>query len=393
MPRTRIPVPWMVCGLGLLWMLLIACVSAQQSSPATPVRATEAIASGASAQEWNRIVEAAKAEGEVIVWTQVGEDRRRFYKDAFEKAYPGIRVNLFQAPQSAERDARFLQEWQAGVAKVDVMIAGSAGVNARIKPVGGLQPLRPLLRPDILDPAVWRLGILWVDKEQQYMLMSDTSVYPPVTVNHSIAENEIQSWEDLLHPRYKGKIVQTDPRSSGPGFAAGLFMYYNPDLGPEFMRELYNKGVVFSPDERQNAEWIDSGRMLIGISARPQEVEALRKIGGTLRIVPVLKVKGRPEAFFQGSDGILFVPNLDPLPHPNAARVYVNWFYSRDGQQAMADILQLPSNRVDVDLSNVPQYTIPQRGVEYTNMNEERFTSTESVQQMRDYVDRIYVAP
>jgi iron(III) transport system substrate-binding protein len=393
MCRYRVYTAWIVCGLSLQWMLLSACIAAQQSPPVTPAGTPAISANSVADEEWNKVVEAAKAEGEVIVWTQVGEDRRRFYKDAFERAYPGIRVNLFQAPQSAERDARFLQEWRAGVAKVDVMISGSAGVNARIKPEGGLQPLRPLLRPEILDPAVWRLGILWVDKEQQYMLMSDTSVYPPVTVNHTIAESELQSWEDLLNPRYKGRIVQTDPRSSGPGFAAGLFMYYHPDLGPEFVRELYNKGVIFSPDERQNAEWIDSGRMLIGISARPQEVEALRKIGGTLRIVPVLKIKGRPEAFFQGSDGILFVPNLDPLPHPNAARVYVNWFYSREGQQAMADILQLPSNRVDVDLSNVPQYTIPQHGVEYTNMNEERFTSTESVQQMRDYVNRVYVAP
>jgi ABC-type Fe3+ transport system substrate-binding protein len=273
------------------------------------------------------------------------------------------------------------------------MISGSAGVNARVKPRGALQPLKPLLRAEILDPKIWREGILWVDKEQVYMLQSDTQVYPPLALNKSIAEGEITKWEDLLNEKYRGKIVQTDPRSSGPGFANGLFLHYHPGLGPEFTKELYNKRIVFSPDERQNAEWIDSGRMLIGIHAKPQEVEALQQVGGSIRFSPHLEIKGKPSATYSGSDGILFVPNLNPLPHPNAARLYANWFYSKEGQQALADIVKTPSNRLDVDLKNVPARTIPQQGVEYTNMNEDRFTSAESVQGMRDYVNKVYVAP
>ena len=342
--------------------------------------------------EWSRIVEAARQEGEVIVWGQAGEERRRFWKDAFERAYPGIRVNLFQASSSSERDSRFLMEYEAGVARVDVLVAGSASANARVKPIGALQSVRPLLRPEVLDPKNWRDGkLIWVDSEQEYFLLSDTIAAPAVAVHRSIAEGEIQSWDDLLNPKYRGKIVMLDPRGSGRGFAAATFLYYYPGLGPEFTKEFYRNGIVFSSDERQNAEWVDSGRMLIYVYPNEREIESLRSVGGTLRVIPVLKVKGMPAGSVLGSDGILFIPNINPLPHPNAARVYVNWFYSREGQQAMADIMRIPSNRVDVDVKNVPSYTVPQPGVDYMVLN--HYSDTEVVRELRDDVSRWHIPP
>ncbi|HZU08102.1 MAG TPA: extracellular solute-binding protein [Chloroflexota bacterium] len=342
--------------------------------------------------EWSRIVEAARQEGEVIVWGQAGEERRQFWKDAFERAYPGIRVNLFQASSSSERDSRFLMEYEAGVARVDVLVAGSASANARVKPIGALQSVRPLLRPEVLDPKNWRDGkLIWVDSEQEYFLLSDTIAAPAVAVHRSIAEGEIQSWDDLLNPKYRGKIVMLDPRGSGRGFAAATFLYYYPGLGPEFTKEFYRNGIVFSSDERQNAEWVDSGRMLIYVYPNEREIESLRSVGGTLRVIPVLKVKGMPAGSVLGSDGILFIPNINPLPHPNAARVYVNWFYSREGQQAMADIMRIPSNRVDVDVKNVPSYTVPQPGVDYMILN--HYSDTEVVRELRDDVSRWHIPP
>ena len=73
--------------------------------------------------------------------------------------------------------------------------------------------------------------------------------------------------------------------------------------------------------------------------------------------------------------------------------MYATWFYSREGQQAMVDILAIPSNRADVDLSKLPPYTIPQAGVDYINLNDETYTGTERVQAMRDDVNKWYKPP
>ncbi|HEY7065013.1 MAG TPA: extracellular solute-binding protein [Chloroflexota bacterium] len=403
---------WIFSGLATAAWLLAACAPgatppaagpsgaapkpAAPRSPASAPPAAAAPSSGlpAASPDWDKVVEEARKEGEVIIWGESGSAGREFEKDAFEKAYPGIRVNLFQAPLSSDRDSRYLQEMQAGIARVDVMISGSAGVNARVKPAGGLQSLRPFLRDDVLAAGNWRDGkLLWVDKEQQYMLMSDPVVYPPVTINDAVAQNDLQRWEDLLDPKWQGKIVMMDPRGSGPGFAAGLMMYYNPNLGPAFAEKFFGNGIVFSADQRQNLEWTDSGRTLVNVFARPKEIEDLNGVGGTVHPRQSLTASGKASASFNGSSGILFIPNLDPLPHPNAAKVYVNWFYSRAGQQAMVDVLQVTSNRVDVDMSKLPPYIIPQPGVEYMNMNDETYTATEKVQAMRDDVNKWYRAP
>ncbi len=381
--------------------LLAGCggATAPSSSPASRAPAVSPAGASAStaplkvtADNWQQIVDAANKEGNVTVWGENGGPGRQFEKDAFEKAYPNIKVDLFQANNSAERDQRFMQEYKAGVAKVDVLISGSAGANATVKPQGMLQDIHPYLRPDILDPKSWRNGkVLWVDKEQRFMLQSDT-VVNAVIVNKSVDVNELQNYEDLLNPKWKGKMIIIDGRESGGGFSEALFFYYS--LGKDFFDKFYGSGgVVFSSDERKNLEWTDQGRMLIDINARTSVIEPLQKTGGTFKWLPPMKHTNKPLDKFSGSSGIMFLPNLNPLPHPNAAAVYANWFYSKAGQQSMIDILGEPSNRADIDQSKLPEYAVPKPGIEYINMNDEMFTDGARVKAMRDELSRVYVAP
>src|SRR5262249_50536503 len=182
-------------------------------------------------------------------------------------------------------------------------------------------------------------------------------------------------------------------RGPGSDFAAGVLMYNSPDLGPSYVEKFFQNGIVFSPDQRQNVEWTDSGRAMINVFARPKEVDDLNSVGGKVRPIQSLTANGKPTASYSGSSGILFVANVNPLPHPNATKVYVNWFYSREGQQAMIDILSIPSNRADIDMGKLPPYTIPQPGVQYMNLNDEMYTATEKVQAMRDDVNKWYKPP
>jgi iron(III) transport system substrate-binding protein len=374
----------------LLWGL-VACAPGAAPSPAPAKPGAAAPAAPAASSEWDRIVAAAQQEGEVIVWSAVGATIRQHEKDAFEKAYPGIKVTLFQAPGGSERDSRFLQEFQAGVAKVDVMVTGSGGANARLKPAGSLQDLRPfLILPEVTDVKSWRDGKLsWVDREEQYILQSDMRITPNLLLNEAVDPSEVQNWEDLLNPKWRSKIVMTDPRKAGDGLAMALAMYYSPELGPEFVRRIFSEmDVTFSQDQRQNAEWVASGRFLINLRPDNREVSSLLGVGAKLSIVSTLKARGKAIDSSGGSDGILFLPNLNPLPHPNATKVYVNWFYSRAGQQALIDYAERASRRLDVDNSKLPEYARPRPDVEYLNLN--LFTEPEQVETMRDAVTSAY---
>jgi ABC-type Fe3+ transport system substrate-binding protein len=380
--------------LGIIAALLLlagACAQpARAPAPAAPSGAPAAAAgaSGASS-EWDRLVEAAKQEGEVIVWGSAGSAARRHEKEAFEQAYPGIKVTLFQAPSNSERDSRFLQEYQAGVAKVDVLVSGGAGINGRMKPASMVQDARPfLILPEVTNLANWRDGRLdWVDEEKRYIPQADMDIQTNLAVNESVNPAELQNWEDLLNPKWRGKIVMLDPRKSGNGLAIGLFMYYTPELGPEFVQRLFSEmDVTFSPDERQNVEWVISGRMLIALRPANQELSQAQAVGAKLTVIPALRAKGKAVSALGGSPGIFAIPNLEPLPHPNATKVYVNWLYSRAGQQAMVDHELRASRRLDVDHGKLPAYAQPQPDVEYLNLL--HYTGTDVVQRMRDDVSR-----
>lgn len=341
----------------------------------------------ALAGDWNKVVEAARKEGEVIVWGTGGDLRFAFWKGAFESAYPGITVKLFAPSTLSERDSRYIREHEAGIAKVDILVGGTGGMMGRLKPAGLLQPLRPLMRQEILNPNNWLGEPTWTDKDKKWSLVSDITPAAAAAVNASVKDDEFQSWTSLLSPKFDGKIVMSDPRQAGPGFALALFMFFNKDLGPDFVSQLFARGrVQISLDERQMAEWVDAGRMLVTLYPRQREVDQLRALGGTLRLVPALKAGGVPQSIVVGSDGAIGVPDLDPLPHPNAARVYIDWLYSKAGQQAMVDVLGIASTRSDVDMSKLSPSVRPIAGVHYTSVNDETLQAPESAKAMRDVV-------
>lgn len=341
----------------------------------------------APSEDWNTILQAAKKEAEVIVWATGGDLRRAFWKDAFEKANPGIAVKLFAPATLSERDSRFIKEFEAGIAKVDIFVGGTGGMMGRLKPAGMLQPLRPLMRPETLDPKNWNGEQTWTDIDKKWSLVSDITPAAAAAVNASVKDEELQTWGDLLSSKFDGKIIMSDPRQAGPGFALGLYMFYNPDMGPDFVARLFAKGrVQVSLDERQMVEWVDSGRMLVTLYPRQREVDQLRELGGKLRLAPALKAGGVPQSIVVGSDGAIGVPNINPLPNPNAARVYIDWLYSRQGQQAMVDILGIASTRADVDMSKLSPSVRPTPGVKYTSANDERLQMPERAKAMRDVV-------
>jgi iron(III) transport system substrate-binding protein len=341
----------------------------------------------AQAEDWSKVVEAARKEGEVHVWGAAGDLLRKFWKEAFEKDNPGITVRLFQANTNNERDSRVLRELQSGLLKADVLIGGTGGLVGRLKPAKALRPLKPFMRADVMDPKNWLPGApQWIDDEKEFLLIGDMPATTPGIAAASVA-NDIKAWEDLLDPKYDRKIIALDPRQAGLSFAFGLFMLQTPELGASYLSRLYKGGrVTFTVDQRQITEWVDSGRMLIGMGAREAEISGILSVSKNVRPLPALNVDGKPMTLAVGNDTGIGIPNLDPLPNPNAARVFVNWLFSKQGQQALVDVNEQFSMRTDVNQSKLPDRLKQQPGVIYKNVNTE--AAGRLAGQMRDLVTK-----
>ena len=159
----------------------------------------------------------------------------------------------------------------------------------------------------------------------------------------------------LFNPRWQGKNVSQDPLSTGLG-ATMIFFYYRPELGPKIIKRLFGTmNITYGKDRRQITDWLVQGKFAICLGCRD---------------APRAKTQGLPvDEFDTGGwkegESLSTGGGVDELDqrrtlHPNASKVFINWFLSRKGQIALQKHLdlygELPPNsrRIDIPKEDLP---------------------------------------
>ncbi len=169
---------------------------------------------------------------------------------------------------------------------------------------------------------------------------------------------EIKSYKDLLNPRYKGKMVIDDPRNAGPGQATFTFFYLHPELGPDFIKALARQELAVFRDYRQELDGIAKGKFLILIGTSDIIAEERMKQGLPIAILDPRQLAEKSDV----SPGSGAVGALNRPRHPNAARAYLNWLLSKEGQALFSRTLGYISARLDVPTDHSP-WRVPIPGV------------------------------
>jgi len=201
-------------------------------------------------------------------------------------------------------------------------------------------------------------------------------------VDLAIKLGELDSWWDLLDPKYRGKLVMTDPDSAG-NIGNWRFIYYSPDLGPKFITRLLTETqVTFGANEHQMMDWVGSGKYFLHVLAKLENTENARKQG-----LPVRQIFSDKEGdtISTGSGHIVTFKNA---PHPNATKVYLNWFLSRDGQLAWQKLTGRNSFRTDIpkDMIRYKDEQVPKEGGKYLLSSLPQY---EDVKPLRQLVDDV----
>lgn len=309
------------------------------------------------AKEWSSIIQAAKKEGSVVIYSTASGDTMRALAQPFQKNY-GISVDLI-AGRGGEIGAKLIREQRAGLFLADVYIGGGSTVVTQIKPAGLLKPLdSELILPDVINGKFWwNNDFVWVDKEHTTMAFSLFAI-PTITVNDTIVKKgEIKSNRDLLDPKWKGKMVMNDPTIAGIGGKwFSIVGRYIMDL--DFMKGMAKQEPAILRDQRLQVEWVVKGRYPIAIAAGTDSVTEFRKAGAPISYV--LPVEGT--WLGNGSGGLSLIAKP---PHPNAARVFANWLLTREAQSIYSKDYGVPSARLDVPTDGIDPVTIPVPGVKY----------------------------
>ena len=302
--------------------------------------------------EWDKTLAAAKKEGQVAVYISGYEE----ILPEFQKEYPEIKVVPITG-RGSQLGQRLLAERRAEKYLADVVNAGGVTTYQQLFPNKVFDPLKPaLLLPEITDTSKWYQGKHhYSDPENQYIFnYVGTATYGSISYNTKLVNaKEIKSYWDLLAPRWKGKIISRDVRVAGTGSGNARLFYYLPEVGPSYIKKLYGEmDVTLFRDYRQGSDWLATGKAAICFFCEAD----------------VSKAQGLPvDTFGPGvfKEGAGLVTQFGTLglvnraPHPNAAKIFINWLLSRKGQMTLQKIMLPTENPVDSLRIDIPKDDVP----------------------------------
>jgi iron(III) transport system substrate-binding protein len=332
--------PMLVVGsLTVLFLQTPAVRSAEPKKPAWQI-------------EWEKTLEGAKKEGQVAVYISGYEA----VLPEFEKEYPDIKLIAVTA-RGSQLGQRLVAERRGEKYLADVVSAGGVTTLQQLHLAKVLDPIKPaLILPEVTDQSKWYLKKhQYSDAEGRYIFnYVGSATYGAVNYNINLVDlKDFKSYWDLLSPKWKGKIISRDIRTPGPGSGNARLFYYHPDIGPSFIKKLYSEmDVTMFRDYRQGPDWLAVGKYAICFFC---DVDLLKQQG-----LPVDTFG--PKVFKEGGAlvqqfGTLTLVNR--APHPNAARVFINWLLSRKGQIALQKATLTGESPADSLRTDIPKDAVP----------------------------------
>ncbi len=332
-------------------------------------------------EEWERTVAAAEKEGRVVLYVGSGPLTKHEPTERFQKAYPKIRVTTVRG-RGYQIGPRIFAERRADRYIADLVVTGKNTAFVTLYAGNILDPIKPtLILPEVVDQSKWWQGKhKYADRAGKHIFVFlGNAGGANIAYNTNLVDGKtLKSYRDLINPKWKGKIVAYDPRVSGMG-TTSIFFYYHPALGPDFMRRLYGEmDLTIVRNYRQATDWLGQNKFSLCIPCTNVD----RAIQQGLPIALALGLKeGR---VMSSKGGTLSLVNR--APHPNAAKVFINWLLSREGQIQMqkggkARATEYDSLRVDIP-KDIAEDVRRKEGVAYFDSDDPRFADRRRVDRL-----------
>jgi len=318
--------------------------------------------------EWDRTVKAAEQEGQVVLYSlsEVGD---AIANTGFQKKFPKIKISVVTA-RGGEHVSRVMAERRAGKFLADIGNLGNTSPYTLYQSKT-LDPIASaFILPEVKDESKWWQGKQqFIDPEGKFILVYVGAPLFLVGYNTKlVSPNALKSYWDLLDPKWKGKIAAFDPKAGGFAATRDRFFFHNPELGPSFMRRLFGEmALTLYARYPQGEDWLAAGKFSLCL-CRHQSISEAKNQG-----LPVDLIE--PSLFKEGVGVETRAKTLvlmNQAPHPNAAKVFLNWFLSREGQSDFQktaakyiDAGAEGSLRMDISKDEIPPRNRLNPGVKY----------------------------
>jgi iron(III) transport system substrate-binding protein len=289
---------------------------------------TLGLAGAAPALAQSALVDAAKKEGKVVWYTSLVLPSAEKVAKLFETAYPGIKVEVHRTGSQRVLQ-RVMQELQANIKNVDVIHTSDAGHFVLLKEKKLLMPYTPA--------GVEKFPPLFKDKDGYYFGLRATVNTIMYNTKQLSAAEAPKSWKDLLDPKWKGKLVTAHPGYSGVIATHVLALVHL--YGWDYFKQLGQNRPMIVQSANDPTTTVASGERLVAVNGAEYSAYQLKK-------------KGNPIEIVYPTEGVSLVVSPTAIasfaPHPNAAKLFTDFTFTRELQQVMADSEGLYTGHPDV---------------------------------------------
>ncbi|MSQ27071.1 MAG: ABC transporter substrate-binding protein [Dehalococcoidia bacterium] len=264
--------------------------------------------------------------------------------EAFQTAF-GITVDHSSESTASIWVPKMEKKREAGIYSYDAVVVPPNSALIRLKPKGAWDPIRPLIfRPDVLDDKMWREGFekQFIDLDKQYAFGYSFDVAHTVAIdNTTVRPDEIRGMRDLTDPKWKGRIMISDVRHGSIWIAMRSVRATAPGADDLIKKLFIDQEPTYIREDRAKAEAVVRKRSAIGIGILLPPLQEFRDAG----VANHVEFLDRPEIDYATTYAVLV---YNKAPHPNAAKLFINWFLSKEGQIAFCKELPMNSARTDV---------------------------------------------
>ncbi len=273
------------------------------------------------------LIDAAKKEGQVTWYTtQIVNQLVVPIQNVFEKKY-GVKINYLRG-NTGDVIQRVLNEFTAGRIECDVF-DGLSTVATLERTPGVVLKWLPDEAKDYPKERVDPNGY-WI---ATYIAVS----VPGINTDLVKPGTEPKTWEDLLDPKWKGKIAWSSAGSStsGSGFVGTVLDAYGQEKGMDYLRKLAKNTMVNIPvASRQILDMVIAGEYAIALQISNHHAWISAKQGAPVKWLPM-----SPAMVNSGNVSV-----AARAPHPNAAKLLADFLVSPEGQAIYRDSGYIPAN-------------------------------------------------
>ncbi len=293
------------------------------------------------AGEWERVAEAAKKEGKIVISIPASAELRQALEERFKKRF-AVPVESVPA-RGAAVTRKIVDETKAGISYFDLHIGGSESIVTGMLPEKILDAVEPyFILPEVKDPKNWWGGHIWIDNAKRFIYAFQAYQTENLWHNSELMKpEEVRSFDDLLNAKWQGKISILDPRT--PGSGASVWSYLRDIKGEDFLKKLVAQKLQVGRDQRVLAENLAKGKATLSLGLTYYSTAPFLKAGLPLKPLP----NPREGMYVSGGSGHLTI--IKNPPHPSATKLFVNWLLSKEGQELFSKTIGQATRRLDVD--------------------------------------------